>query len=87
MPEAADRESLEALTEVLQKHAIDRVVMALADRSLYGTEGSGAGGSASALAWIAFARYMGRARTLSRHPVNARLFSAEIVSKARKVFE
>lgn len=83
--EAVDRESLEALAEVLQKHAIDRVTAALAGRTLYGTGGPGPRGSASALAWVTFARYMSRATTLARHPVNPRLFSAEMISEMRKL--
>ena len=81
LPEALDREGLEAMAEVLQKHAIDRLAVALAGRSIYGTEGvqpSIPAGNASR--WAGFAREMGRARALSRHPVNPRLFSAEMRS-------
>lgn len=86
MPEATDRESLESLAEVLQRHAIDRVASAVAGRSIYGTVEPDTGQSkAPALAWVRFARYMGRARGLARHPVNARLFSAELISELNKL--
>jgi DNA polymerase-3 subunit delta' len=86
LPEATDRESLECLAEVLQKHAIDRAAMALAGRSIYGTAGAETGRRpAKAQAWAGFARRMGRARALARHPVNPRLFSAELISDLLKV--
>jgi len=84
--EATDRESLEAIAEVLQKHAIDRVVTLLADRTVYGTVRPAAAGEDSALAWVAFARDMGKARSLARHPVNPRLFSAELISKVQGLY-
>lgn len=79
--EATDREGVEAIAEVLQKHAIDRVVALLADRTVYGTAPPAAERRGSALAWVAFARDMGKARALARHPLNPRLFSAEMISK------
>jgi DNA polymerase-3 subunit delta' len=85
IPEATDREGLEAIAEVLQKHAIDRVVALLADRTVYGTAPAAPEGRASALAWVAFARDMGRARALARHPLNPRLFSSEMISKISKL--
>ncbi|KPK06782.1 MAG: hypothetical protein AMJ64_08340 [Betaproteobacteria bacterium SG8_39] len=82
LPEATDRESLESLAEVLQKHAIDRVAFALAGRSVYGTVGKDAKASrATPLAWARLARYLGTARALARHPVNPRLFSAEMIAE------
>ena len=79
LPEASDREGLEAMAEVLQKHAIDQLAVALAGRSIYGTEGvQRSNQPGTALRWAGFAREMGRARALSRHPVNPRLFSAEL---------
>jgi len=82
LPEATDRESLECLAEVLQKHAIDQATSALGGRGIYGTAGVAAGSrGATARAWASFARRMGRARVLARHPVNPRLFSAEMISE------
>jgi DNA polymerase III subunit delta' len=71
-----DREALEPLAEVLQKMALDRAFAALTGRGKYG--GSTAGGDARA--WLAFARKMGRHRTLTRHPLNHKLFAAEMVA-------
>lgn len=79
IPEANNRETLDALAEVLQKHAIDQVADSLAGRRIYGTEALSRKGSASALEWARFARYMGKARSLTSHPVNPRLFSAEML--------
>jgi len=84
--EATDREGVEAIAEVLQKHAIDRVVALLADRTVYGTAVPNTEARASALAWATFAREMGRARALARHPLNPRLFSAEMISKVNELY-
>lgn len=70
------REELEPLAEVLQKMALDRAFFALLGKSRYG--GAGAGGEARA--WLAYARAMGRHRTLTRHPLNPRLLAAEMVA-------
>lgn len=88
LPEATDRESLECLAEVLQKHAIDQATSALAGRSIYGTVGAGPGRRLeTAQAWARFARRMGRARVLARHPVNPRLFSAELISDISELMQ
>jgi DNA polymerase-3 subunit delta' len=71
-----DREELEPLAEVLQKMALDRAFSALTGRSKYG--GSAAAGNPRD--WLAYARAMGRHRTLTRHPLNPKLFAAEMVA-------
>lgn len=76
LAEVRDREALEPLAEVLQKMALDRAFAALTGRAKYG--GSAAGGGARA--WLAYARQMGRHRTLTRHPLNPKLFAAEMVA-------
>jgi DNA polymerase-3 subunit delta' len=82
---AGDREALadvrdsaliEPLIEVLQKMALDRAFGALTGRTKYG----GAAGAGDARAWLAYARAMGRHRTLARHPLNPRLFAGEMVA-------
>jgi DNA polymerase-3 subunit delta' len=70
-----DREALDPLAEVLQKLALDRAFSALAGRGKYGGGGSGNGA-----AWLAYARAMGRHRSLVRHPLNPKLFAAEMVA-------
>ncbi len=87
IPEASNRETLDALAEVLQKHAIDQVADSLAGRRIYGTEVVPRKGSASALEWARFAQYMGRARSLTSHPVNPRLFSAEMLFMYKKLYK
>lgn len=85
IPEASNRETLEAMAEVLQKHAIDRVTESLAGRRIYGTQAPAGTGSDSALDWSRFARSMGRARLLTSHPVNPKLFSAELLFMLSKL--
>jgi len=85
IPEATDRETLDAMAEVLQKHAIDRVAALLAGRPIYGTEAPAGKGGVSAVEWARFARSMGRARSLTSHPVNPRLFSAELLLMFNKL--
>lgn len=76
LAEVKDREDLEPLAEVLQKMALDRAFAALSGRTRYG----GAVIPGDARAWLAYARLMGRHRTLTRHPLNPRLFAAEMVA-------
>ncbi len=71
-----DRDELEPLAEVLQKMALDRAFAALSGRGKYG----GAAGAGDARAWLAYARAMGRNRLLTRHPLNPKLFAAEMVA-------
>jgi DNA polymerase-3 subunit delta' len=74
--EVKGREELEPLAEVLQKMALDRAFAALTGRTRYG----GAAGPGDGRAWLAYARAMGRHRTLTRHPLNHKLFAAEMVA-------
>jgi DNA polymerase III subunit delta' len=75
-----DRESLERLTEVLQKIAYDRAFSAFGVPPKYKT-GVSAGNPAKGRRWLAFARKMGENRALSRHPLNPRLFSTELLAE------
>lgn len=74
-----DREALEPLTEVLQKMALDRAFAALAGSAKYSVSGKAAG-QGDARAWLAYARAMGRYRALVRHPLNPRLFAADMLA-------
>jgi len=74
--EVKDRGELEPLAEVLQKMALDRAFASLCGRSKYG----GAATPGDARAWLAYARAMGRHRVLTRHPLNHKLFAAEMVA-------
>jgi DNA polymerase-3 subunit delta' len=74
-----DRETLELLAELLQKLALDRAYAALAGHPRFLPELKAAGGAQPAQ-WLAFARAMGRNRLLARHPLNPRLFAAEMLS-------
>ncbi|MEO8716592.1 MAG: DNA polymerase III subunit delta' [Burkholderiales bacterium] len=70
-----DREQLEQLAEVLQKHALDSAFAAYGGRAKYGS----AAGARQGAAWLRFARLMGRNRALARHPLNPRLFAGEML--------
>ncbi|MEO8143347.1 MAG: DNA polymerase III subunit delta' [Betaproteobacteria bacterium] len=71
-----DRGELEPLAEVLQKMALDRAFASLSGQTKYG----GANVPGNARAWLAYARQMGRNRSLTRHPLNQKLFAAEMVA-------
>lgn len=71
-----DREQVEALAEVLQKHALNVAMESYCGRSRYGQ----AAGSAQAAAWLRYARQMGRNRLLASHPLNPRLFAADMIA-------
>jgi len=72
-----DRAQLEALAEALQKLALDQALSAFGAEAKYGL---GKPGKGNAKAWLAFARQMGENRALARHPLNARLFAAEMLA-------
>jgi DNA polymerase-3 subunit delta' len=72
-----DRESLEALAEALQKYALDRTFASYLGRGKFGS----ARASPQGLAWLQFARRMGRNRALARHPLSPRLFAGEMLSE------
>jgi DNA polymerase-3 subunit delta' len=74
-----DRESLERLAEALQKMACDRAFSAFGLAPKYQT-GTSAANAAKARRWISYARKMGEDRLLTRHPLNPRLFSAEMLA-------
>ena len=75
-----DRDELEMLAEALQKQALDRAFAAYGLPPKYETEVPAARRS-DALAWLAFAREMGRHRRLCRHPLNPKLFSAQMLAE------
>jgi DNA polymerase-3 subunit delta' len=71
-----DRAQVEALAEVLQKHALSVAIASYCGRSRY----EQAEGSAQAAAWLRYARQMGRNRLLASHPLNPRLFAGEMIA-------
>jgi len=74
-----DRESLERLAEALQKLAYDRAFLAFGLAPKYRT-GTPASSPAKLRRLLAFARQMGENRQLTRHPLNPRLFSADMLA-------
>ena len=77
-----DRESLERLAEALQKIAYDRAFSAFGLPPKYRT-GAPSAPPAKARAWLSYARKMGEDRLLTRHPLNPRLFSADMLARMR----
>ena len=79
-PQPVDnREELDALAEALQKIALDRALISLDLPPKYLT-GPATTARAEARAWLTFARQMGAHRLLCRHPLNPKLFSAEMLA-------
>lgn len=74
-----DRQALERLAEALQKVAYDRAFSAFGLPPKYQASAA-ATPHAQARAWLAFARSMGEKRLLVRHPLNAALFSADMLA-------
>ena len=75
----AEREELEALADALQKIALDRALMGLGIPPKYQT-GQARPDASKVHAWLSFAREMGQHRLLCRHPLNPKLFSAEMLA-------
>jgi DNA polymerase-3 subunit delta' len=72
-----DRDQLEPLVDALQKIALDRALAAFGLPPKYGISGKG---TTQPLPWLTYARRLGQERFLVRHPLNPRLFSADILS-------
>lgn len=72
----SDRDQLETLAEILQKYALDQAFMSYCGRAKYDTK---AKSSKAGAAWLRYARALGRDRALARHPLNPRLFAAEML--------
>ena len=71
-----DREQVEALAEVLQKHALSVAMASYCGSSRFGQPAASAQGAA----WLRYARQMGRDRLLASHPLNPRLFAAQMLA-------
>lgn len=71
------REEMELLVDVLQKQAVDQALAAFRAAPKYGI---GGGRTAAARQWLAYARALGRSRALARHPLNPRLFAADLLA-------
>jgi len=76
----SDREELDVLAEVLQKLALDHAFSSAGLEPKYATAGGARPAPAQTCDWLAYARLMGRNRALARHPLNPRLFAAEMVA-------
>ncbi len=78
-----DREHIEILSEVLQKWAYDQAFRAMTGSGRFFSLGKGdkATGASSPKAWVTFARQAGQYRQAARHPLNPKLFAADLISR------
>jgi DNA polymerase-3 subunit delta' len=74
------REDLEILAEVLQKYALDKALVGAGASPRYLTIDPGTGVSSCLREWLSFARRMGAERALASHPLNPKLFAAEMLA-------
>jgi DNA polymerase-3 subunit delta' len=75
----ADRDQMEILSEVLQKWAYDQAVKDLPGGQRF--FGPASGKPVDADAWLRFAREAGRYRVAARHPLNPKLFAADLIGR------
>jgi DNA polymerase-3 subunit delta' len=75
-----DRDDLDAFAEALQKIAVDCALTGLGLPAKYQAASIPAD-PARARAWLHFARQMAQHRELSRHPLNPKLFSAQMLAE------
>lgn len=78
-----DREGAEHLAEALQKIALDRAFSAFGLSPKY-QAATGKVSPAAARAWLAYARQMGQDRLLASHPLNPKLYSADLLARLPK---
>jgi DNA polymerase-3 subunit delta' len=78
-----DREGAEELAEALQKIALDRAFTAFGLPPKY-QAAAGKASPATAKAWLAYARQMGKDRLLASHPLNPKLYSADLLARLPK---
>ena len=75
-----DRDEMELLVDFLQKHALDAALSGIGVAPKYGTPNGPQAVERSTLRqWLTCARGLGRHRALARHPLNPKLFAAELL--------
>jgi DNA polymerase-3 subunit delta' len=74
------REDLALMAEVLQKFALDKAWSSAQAAPRYRTVESKAAQPSHLHEWLGFARRMGRERALAGHPLNPKLFAAEMLA-------
>jgi hypothetical protein len=78
------REGAEELAEILQKIALDRAFIASGLPPKY-QAATGKVSPASAKAWLAYARQMGKDRLLASHPLSPKLYSTDLLARLPKI--
>ena len=78
----SDREQLEPLVELLQKWAFDQAAQGLGASGKYGLTQLGRGNDVDvdSRRWLEYAHRLARARLEARHPVNPKLFLADLLA-------
>lgn len=76
-----DREQIEILAEVLQKWAYDQAFRAATGSGRYFNYKGRSANPAKSRAWVSFAREASRYRVASRHPLNPKLFAADLIGR------
>ena len=79
----ADREQMEILAEVLQKWAFDQGAAGLSGGKRFFEPPVGKVARDS-MPWLRFAREAGRYRVAARHPLNPKLFAADLIGRMPK---
>jgi DNA polymerase-3 subunit delta' len=77
---ATDRAHIEILSEVLQKWALDQAFSGFSGKAKY-FSASGSKPAKAPEAWLRFAREAGRYRIAAHHPLNPKLFAADLISR------
>ena len=77
----SDREQLEPLVELMQKWAFDRAAGGFGLAGKYGLGGHSRNSGGDSRRWLEYARTLGRARLEARHPVNPKLFLADLLAR------
>ena len=77
----SEREQMEVLAEVLQKWAYDRAAGSLPGKRFFGGVGGKSADDGKTGAWLRFAREAGRYRVAARHPLNPKLFAADLIGR------
>lgn len=77
----AEREHMEVLAEVLQKWAYDQAFRSITGQGRFFRLETKAKSLVPASAWLGFAREAGRYRVAARHPLNPKLFAADLIRR------
>jgi DNA polymerase-3 subunit delta' len=75
-----ERDEVEILVDVVQRHALDQAMEGFGLMSKYRRATPASVDEGKARQWLAYARSLCRYRALARHPLNPRLFAADVLA-------